>query len=153
MSISLNAKIPFQPGLALGSIVRGDIIEKIEKYGETLSVIENAEKQMQRLEKETADLDKKIKVLNGKGNKQTAVDQKLVELFTLQKTSLTNASAKLLETLTSIKDFALPFFSNITTGLESPIDFDITPECYPCGIEGIFDFFLDLKRQNSHILA
>ncbi len=124
MSVS-NAKIPFQPGLALGSIVRGDTIKKMEKYGEVLSLIEKVQQEMRELEHGLAVVQEKRTVISQKKEK-TAVDTHLERLYTSQVEGLNTRLRALPARLEAVTTVELPSFSNITTGLESPIDFDIT---------------------------
>lgn len=124
MSVSLSAKIPFQPGLSLGSIVSGDVIEKMEKYVETLSKIENVQKKIRDLEQESKAIQEKITSI---GLQQKSECNKLLLIFYGKQSELIKKKISDLPTeLANIQDIELPSFPNISIGLETPIDFDVT---------------------------
>lgn len=120
------AKIPFQPGLALGSLVIGDTIEKMNKYGEKLSVIEKVQQEMRELQQQLTILTEKAKVIREKQT-PSPIDKQLESLFDLQIKALMNRQLVVLPgKLKEAMDLELPSFSNFTTGLEGPIDHDVT---------------------------
>ncbi|MGR3973078.1 MAG: hypothetical protein QRY72_00635, partial [Candidatus Rhabdochlamydia sp.] len=135
MSTSINAKIPFQPGLALGSIVRGDIIEKLDKYGQVQAQIDKIERELNVLEQEAKKIDAKIQAVI-----QSSADPKIKDPNKLINASITKAYEaqkksidaqieripKRIDKLINMNDCDLPVFANISTGLETPIDFDKT---------------------------
>jgi hypothetical protein len=124
MSLSVSAKIPFQPGLALGSVVKGDVIEKLEQYNEVVSQMEKQQREMQNLEQGLKALKEKLDSIRG----DTSPDQALKKLFGIQVKSIERAIENIVEEINKVKEVSIPFFSNITTTLESPIDFDTSKE-------------------------
>ncbi|PCI75157.1 hypothetical protein COB21_05990 [Candidatus Aerophobetes bacterium] len=137
----VDQKIPFQPGLALGSIVRGSVIEKMNDYAESMAIIENVQKQMRSLEQGLGAIGAKIESLaqkitpdqqpadaSGGGGKakDKSVDQLMLGLFEMQKQAIVAQMKAMPAQLKKIKDLTLPLFSNMTTGIKSPIDFDRT---------------------------
>lgn len=125
MAVTLKAKIPFQPGLALGSIVRGDVIQQMEEYGQMMTQIENTQKEMRDLEQGAKILDSKIKTIQEKKQKGP-LDGTLVELFKAQQTALQEQIKQLPEKLKKVAMAQLPSFMSLSTSLESPINFDET---------------------------
>ncbi|CAM0117709.1 hypothetical protein [Rhabdochlamydiaceae symbiont of Dictyostelium giganteum] len=136
MSTSLNAKIPFQPGLALGSVVRGDIIEKMEKYGQIQGKIERVQKELNILEQQAKAIDTKIEVIQqrtppvGKATLTPAekLDACLMNVYQKQRSAILTQIDQIPKQIENIleENQELPIFSNISTAVESPFDFDKT---------------------------
>ncbi|MGR3912895.1 MAG: hypothetical protein QRY71_06305 [Candidatus Rhabdochlamydia sp.] len=125
MSLSLYAKIPFQPGLTLGSIVRGDVIEEMEQYAQTLLKIEKIQHEIQGFERDLKNLDRNITDITHKKNK-TEFDHELEVLLKQQQAKLQKKIDQLPEKIEEMGCLKMPSLPNISIELESPIDFDHT---------------------------
>ena len=125
MTASLNAKIPFQPGLALGSIVRGDIVQQMELYAQMNSQVEQVQKELRDLEQGVKTLDAKIQSLKTKQT-QGPIDNTLIDLYQKQQDAFQEQIKQLPKKLEKVRQIEIPAFSNLSTGLESPFDFDHT---------------------------
>jgi len=132
----MKPKIPFQPGLSLGSIVRGDVIEKMEVFGETSAKVEHVQKQLRDLEQGVESLRGKIRSIEQrmkKGEKEEqksedSVNQALKEVYESQIKACEDQIKKMPAVLRAVhqKPLELPFFTEITTSVETPIDFNTT---------------------------
>lgn len=155
----MNAKIPFQPGLALGSIVRGDIIDKMIKYGDVLSTTEAVEKEIRGLEQSITVLNSKISSLQAKKGRKRS-DTTNTALLNLYKANLKLLQEKLEKLPGKIEEISgnmigcLPSFTNITTGLTTPINFDLSEVVTsPRGFDSISynSQYINMKESDERI--
>ncbi len=121
-------KIPFQPGLSLGSIVKLDNLVEMEKYAEVHARRENFEAQVQHAEKQIEFLTDKIAVINDKIKKAKVVPLKdayeaLRKAWELQIKNLTDNIVILSKELTDDPLGAIPVFRGFQQAAETPIDF------------------------------
>lgn len=109
----MNGKIPFQPGLALGSIVRGDIIGKMDSYAKQISELDNLEQQLKSVEQ-------RIKVLELISENEKPVSKKVEE------NRLRSLKAQIETNITTIgkEEKPIPVFSSLQIGLRSPLDME-----------------------------
>lgn len=117
----MKPKIPFQPGLALGSIVNPDTIVKMETFAEQSEKMEAFEKQINALEDSHSATLAKIESLKTKGDKFKS----LVSFYGAQEAAI---NMKIEELIGKMGEAAnapfppLPTFPNFVSSLESPID-------------------------------
>lgn len=121
-------KIPFQPGLAVGSIVRMDELKDMEEYAEKTAQEQFFEQQIENVEKQITRLDDKInartKILTER-NKKTGEALKtdndsLIKLYTKQKEEQNKSIKKISEKLG--EEITVPIFAGFHQAMESPID-------------------------------
>ncbi len=124
-----HGKIPFQEGLALGSIVKGEIIRKLKKYADVVSERDNLEEQLNNLFQRTAelttkkdDIPKRFKDADIQKDLIAAVDVELKIVKEHRKAILTQ-----LKTLTIDRMEEIPVFTHFSSGLTSPIDMNSSP--------------------------
>lgn len=106
--------IPFQPGLALGSVVRGDTIAKMEEYATKIAALEAREKQIQTAEENIERLQAKIDL--GKPPALVPVWKKQIEAEKKRIERLVEEIGK------SGGGDEIPIFENFYSGIETPID-------------------------------
>ncbi|MGR3973008.1 MAG: hypothetical protein QRY72_00270 [Candidatus Rhabdochlamydia sp.] len=123
MSLNINAKIPFQSGLSLGSIVKGDVIQKMEDYAEVVAKTETVPQEIRTLEFELNRIKGKITQIEQKKNKTTA-EKNLENVFKNQQKVIQAQKDKLDNQVQTFPALEFPSFSSMLTGLESPIDFN-----------------------------
>ena len=113
-----TAKIPFQPGLALGSIINGKVLEEIEEFAKVKAKEETITQQMKGAENEIEILGEKIAA---KAASEKSSDKALVQLWRQQVEGIEATLKTLIEKLATLPT-ASPFFEGFQQGLESPID-------------------------------
>lgn len=113
----MDPKIPFQPGLALGSLFNGSLIEKMEKYS---NIIDERDQLIRQLEA----TEQQIKVLHTREESYPDHHPIRKSLEDQQK-QLTAFQAELIAQLTSLssRQSAPPVFTSCHVSLQSPIDF------------------------------
>lgn len=129
-----RSTIPFQPGLALGSVVRGCSLEKMERYSEVMAKQQAYEEQISNAEKQLELLTAKI---NNKRDSTSKGDKALVEIWSKQIQNITKALDSLIIKLD--KDPGdIPIFEGFYQALESPIDMGASKmEVQPRGFDSL----------------
>lgn len=115
-----RSKIPFQPGLAVGSIVRVEGLDAMQKYSEQVAELELFQQNIENAEKEITKLDEKIKNENSKGTKSI---QQLITLWEQQKGVIDRSIKKMINNIAQTKFEDIPNFTGFHQAIESPIDF------------------------------
>ncbi len=115
-------KIPFQPGLALGSVVSGNVMAQLQEYGDAKAKKDRLEDQIKSAEQEIATLDTKIASRKDKGDNDS-----LVVLWKAQQASVGAYSQGLVGRLMSLMPaqnevFPIPVIESFSQGIASPID-------------------------------
>lgn len=143
----MHAKIPFQPGLALGSIVRGDTIDAMNRYAEIAAKMEHIQKQikaneqgLQELKAKMDSLERKMKTAERRKAKPSAMDNVMMTVFKKQQEFFVAQLKNIPEQLKELEaqDMTMPMFTNFSSGLQSPIDVDRTVVGVdPRGFDGV----------------
>ncbi|BBI18277.1 hypothetical protein [Neochlamydia sp. S13] len=148
-----NGKIPFQPGLALGSVVRCDTLIKMEEYAQKMANEEAMMEQITSAEQRIEMLNAKIKARQyvvGQGNSRDP----LITCWTSQKTAATNLIAALSVKLAKSESGEIPIFENFYQGVESPIDMARSQmEVQPRGFDSLHysSQYIDMREELSEI--
>ncbi len=116
-----RGKIPFQQGIALGSVVRGKSLEKMEKYAELMAKKQIFEEQINEADEQIELLEAKIatrKKAKEKGDDDPLIVNwqsqiKAIEACIVQLTKQMNPEGQKIE---------IPIFEGFQQALESPID-------------------------------
>lgn len=112
--------IPFQPGLALGSVVRGDTLEKMEEYATKTAAREAREQQLKAIEERIEQLDMKIKAKKGTTSPAGIA---LLKVWKGEQKALDTTLAAIAEQMQSeTVDDKIPIFESFYQGVETPID-------------------------------
>lgn len=120
-----KTQIPFQPGLALGSIVRSNTLDQMEAYDETASEIQALKEQIESAEQEIEVLDAKIKAKTGKlSSKADVSEDPSIVRWKNDQIRIRNWMDKLTKKLEESEKKEIPIFSGFSQGLESPINFE-----------------------------
>jgi hypothetical protein len=138
--------IPFQPGLALGSIVRGETLVKMEKYATATanneSIIEQINNAEQKLDSLQAKIDSK------KSNKV------LVEFWKKEKEQVLALIENLKNKLTETTFDEIPIFEGFHQALESPIDMAHSKiQVQPRGFDSLHysSQYISMKQNSAEI--
>lgn len=113
-----RSTIPYQPGLALGSVVRGSSLEKMENYAETMAKQQMFEEQISNAEKQIELLNSKIA---SKSKDTSAAAKALVAVWTQQSENTVTAMGELVKKIADTTP-EIPIFEGFHQALESPID-------------------------------
>lgn len=104
----MHAKIPFQDGLALGSIVRGSIITKMDAYSKQIS-------ELDALEEQCSSVEKRIEALSIDTSRASQLESKRLEVYK-------GALEKKITEKENESPSEIPVFSSFQIGIRSPID-------------------------------
>lgn len=128
-----NPKIPFQPGLAIGSIVAGETIEKMATYAQLQAKRDQLEEQIRSAEQQLELVGTKIKSRSGKGPKDALTIVHKKEELQVQ-AYIEQLSTKLLDQASRDE---LPIFEAFQVGaVVSPLDMGATViEIQPRGFD------------------
>nr|WP_166154734.1 hypothetical protein [Neochlamydia sp. AcF84]NGY94516.1 hypothetical protein [Neochlamydia sp. AcF84] len=148
-----NGKIPFQPGLALGSVVRCDTLIKMEEYAQKMANEEAMMEQITSAEQRIEILNAKIKARQGVAGygKATAT---LISCWNTQINAATNLIAALSDKLVKSTSGEIPVFENFYQGVESPIDMARSQmEVQPRGFDSLHysSQYIDMREELSEI--
>ncbi len=167
----VKAALPFQPGLAMGSIVRGTIIDKMEKYANAMAKKEAFEEQLRGSEQRIEALETKIssrieqkkldplpsQKITSFGN--IKLDQQfhpdiLVNLWYKEIIALSQFISKIGEELEKNTNEALPVFEGFQQGIVSPIDMGASPiEIQPRSFDSLTfnSQYINKEEKNSEV--
>ena len=129
----VKAAIPFQPGLALGTIVKGDIIDKMEKYATLMAEQEALEEQVRNAEQTIQALETKItsrRTQNSKApvradpskGKGDAETDPLIAIWNQQIDSTKDFLKAIADKIASAGKGEIPLFTSFQQGVVSPVD-------------------------------
>ncbi|MBS4170363.1 hypothetical protein [Neochlamydia sp. AcF95] len=149
-----NGKIPFQPGLALGCVVRGETLIKMEEYAQKMANEESIIEQIKSAEQRIDMLDAKIKArkeVKGRGEVTKALNNCWEEQITAAENLIDTLSKKLAER----KDGEIPAFENFYQTLDlSPIDMARSQmEVLPRGFDSLHysSQYINMEQELSEI--
>ncbi len=113
----VKPKIPFQPGLVLGSIVEGETLEKMERYASSMAKSEALNEQLRNAEQKIKDLSAQI-AAEAKSHKESS----LTKYWIKEKVRHENFIKKIHEKLLKEEIEEIPVFEGFHQGLVTPID-------------------------------
>lgn len=127
----MQPKIPFQDGLALGSIIQGEILEKMNQYVSETKEMDALIQQLESAKRHIIQLETEINS-HQENNILKQITQKRIEFENKRIKSITERMTDLL----SKHDGEVPIFQGFRQGLESPIDFHkshtmVQPRAFP----------------------
>ncbi|MCC6127777.1 MAG: hypothetical protein IT584_01050, partial [Chlamydiae bacterium] len=117
-------KIPFQPGLALGSIVKGDTVKKMVAYAEKMGLVEQYQMQIEEAEDRFNVLEAKIQSYKDQGRASKKSGAALIAVWEKEKRNITEKMIPKLEEALEKISYDSDFFANFQAGLHSPIDME-----------------------------
>lgn len=130
----MKPKIPFQPGLALGSIVKAKVVREMEVYAKNASDIDNFEKDIQTVESNIRALEQKIAAIHGKYPRKereeefeaqiTLGDRALRDFYRRQSQRLREQLATIGDNLAQTEPVMLHTPGDFQSSLASPIDYE-----------------------------
>lgn len=168
-------KIPFQPGLALGSIIKGDTLEKMENYAKIEAQRDALAEQMKAAEQQIEILQGKIaskksssptttassSITKESPNANSSAKDKpksgadiLINLWNNQMTSLEKMIIALAKKIEESKFEEIPIFEGFHQGIESPIDINRSRlDVKPRGFDSLnySSQYIDMKQSISEI--
>ncbi|KIC72986.1 hypothetical protein DB42_CO00210 [Neochlamydia sp. EPS4] len=147
-----NGKIPFQPGLALGSVVRGETLIKMEEYAQKMANEETIIEQIKSAEQRIDMLKTKIKARHDVAVQGESGDP-LIACWEKQMGAATNFIKTLSAKLNSASG-EIPIFENFYQGVESPIDMARSQmEVQPRGFDSLHynSQYIDMRQELSKI--
>lgn len=114
-----QAMIPFQPGLAMGSVVSQEIIEKLQEYTKKQGEIEGLEGRVKGLEQRIQELDLRIESYKEQKGKSA---EALLEVFEAQKKLVLGQIESVISKIREFKPSELPDFNSFIAHEVSPVD-------------------------------
>lgn len=143
-----KGQIPFQPGLALGSVVRGDTLIKMEQYADAIGERDTIIGQIESAEKRILALEAKIKA-----QKESKSGSTLIKCWNNEIAAIN----KLIENLVSQLDekpMEIPNFGKFHQAVESPFDLEkSTMKVQTRGFDSLnySSQYIDMKKDSSTI--
>lgn len=124
-----KSKIPFQPGLSLGCVIRGECLEKMEAYAETVGAREAISEQIdaaeQRIEVLEAKIQSRAKSLKRKGSSGgEGKPDGLIDCWEAEQKSINENIKALTKKVQSSNKSGPPYFDGFQVAIESPIDME-----------------------------
>ncbi len=117
-----RTRIPFQPGLALGSIVKGDVVKKLVAYADKTRQVEQYQMQIEEAEQRYNILEAKIRSYKEQGRANTSSGRALISVWEKEMEGITEKMIPNLEKALCAISYDSDFFVNFQAGLHSPID-------------------------------
>lgn len=154
----VKSAIPFQPGLALGTIVRMENLLEMEKYAETMAEIQSLEDQIRSTEDNIKVSEAKLegRSLQLKSDAAKIAQDPLCKLYQTQIVAYQNyigdISVKIVEIQKLIQ--TIPHFSGFKQGVVSPIDINSSKfETQSRGFDTLkfSSEYIKMDKENSEI--
>jgi hypothetical protein len=169
-------KIPVQNGLALGSIVNGETLAKMEEYAEAQAEIEDVQEKIKAVEQRIEQLEAKIKsrkLQEEKAPSRTVAEGKespsgttttttrttgalFIELWEKEINQMNSSISLLFQQMkeSQEKKEKLSSFTNSYQGFDTPIDIKASvPDVFPIGFDSLSysSEYIDMKQDLSEI--
>ena len=119
----VKAKIPFQPGLALGSVISGDCISQMEEYDKYSEKLNSLEEHINNLEQKLHELEQKTESRK-KSREGKVGNDSLIRCWGLEKDLINGAINELNTEIGNCKFTRIPDFRSFTHGVRSPINME-----------------------------